>query len=243
VCALLREASPDRPGFDIAVSHALLRQVAAGEIGATRRLYRPGATLAFGKLDRLAVGYEAARAAAAAHGFAPVLRLAGGHAAAYDSGSLVYEEILPVARFAAGMRERFAPVTSLLARALRDAGAGDVRVGALPGEYCAGEWSLNVAGRVKVAGVAQRVVRGAALVSAVVVVSGGERIRAALVDVYAELGIEWDPGTAGSVDDGAPGVSVALVESVLLAALNAAGEQEGALAAGTLALAESLASA
>ena len=62
------------------------------------------------------------------------------------------------------------------------------RVGELPGEYCAGEWSVNAAG-VKLAGTAQRSIRGASLVTAMLIVEGGARLRAALVDVYAALEI------------------------------------------------------
>src|SRR5581483_11896507 len=76
--------------LDMAVSEALLR---AREPAA--RVYRPRPTLAFGRLDRIAGGYERAAAAAAAHGFDPVLRLGGGRAAAYDSGSVVVDVVVP----------------------------------------------------------------------------------------------------------------------------------------------------
>jgi hypothetical protein len=77
--------------------------------------------------------------------------------------------------------------------------------------------------------------------SAVVVVEGGERIRSVLVDVYAELGLAWSPSTAGSISAGGSDVRVSSVSSAVRAALTAAGEvKEGALVAGSLALAEEL---
>jgi octanoyl-[GcvH]:protein N-octanoyltransferase len=194
---LLREPGGRTPALDMAISQAVLEEVARGAPGALR-IYRPAPTLAFGRLDALRPGYEQARAAAAAHGFAPLLRLAGGHAAAYHEQSVIYEEIRPAERLHEGLEERFASSTALLAGALAGLGA-DVRVGPVAGEYCAGRHSVNLAGRVKVVGVAQRAIRGASLLSAFVIADGGEAIRAVLSDVYAALGLDWDPATAGAL--------------------------------------------
>ncbi|MDX6688190.1 MAG: octanoyl-[GcvH]:protein N-octanoyltransferase, partial [Baekduia sp.] len=59
---LLRARHPDDPVLDAAITHALLRQVATGAQPPTARVFRPGATMAFGRLDALSAGYEAARA-------------------------------------------------------------------------------------------------------------------------------------------------------------------------------------
>src|SRR3954464_3692140 len=140
---LLRARHPDDPVLDAAITHALLRQVGAGEKPATARIFRPGATMAFGRLDALDVEpYDNARAAARAHGFTPLLRLGGGHAAGYDEGSVLVELIRPVATIAAGIGDRFADATALLVEGLEALGIA-ARVGALPGEYCAGDWSVN----------------------------------------------------------------------------------------------------
>ena len=214
---LLRDSFPERPALDIAISHALLTRVAAGELEATLRLYRPGPTLAFGRLDALRPGFRRAGAAGREHGFEPVVRLAGGHAAAYHEDSLIYEEITPQPDVTAGLHERFRDGAALLADALDGLGV-DARVGEIPGEYCAGAYTVSASGRLKLVGVAQRAVRGAALLTAFVVVAGGDRLRAALVDVYRELELEWDPQTAGALDDALPGASMVAVEQALLAA-------------------------
>lgn len=60
----------------------------------------------------------------------------------------------------------------------------------------------------KLAGSAQRVVKGAFLFSTHVVVSDPAPLRAVLVDVYRELGLDMDPRTAGAAEDVRPGVSV-----------------------------------
>jgi lipoate-protein ligase A len=212
---LLRDSFPERPALDIALSHALLARVAGGDLGATVRLYRPGPTLAFGRLDTLRPGFAEAGAAARDDGFDPIVRLAGGHAAAYHEESLIYEEITPQDDVTAGLHDRFRDGAELLASAIAAFGV-DARVGEIPGEYCPGAYSVSAAGRIKLVGTAQRAVRGGALLSAFVLVGGGERLRAALFDVYRALELSWDPATAGALDDAAPGVSIAAVEEAIL---------------------------
>jgi octanoyl-[GcvH]:protein N-octanoyltransferase len=211
---LLQDGHPADPAADIAASGDLLRQVAAGERGPVARVFVPGPTMAFGRLDALRPGYAAAREAAAAHGYTPVLRLGGGHAAGYDEGSVIVELTTPAATIAEGLAERFEAGTLLLVDALRAAGV-PAELGELPGEYCPGRWSVH-AGGVKVAGTAQRTVRGASLLAAAVLVQGGDRLRAALVDVYAALRLDWDPRTAGAAEDVAPGVTASAVAGAVV---------------------------
>jgi lipoate-protein ligase A len=236
---LVRARHPQDPLLDAAVTHALLRRVGAGELGPVARVFRPGPTMAFGRLDALAGGFEPARTAAAAHGYTPVVRLGGGHAAGYDEGSLLVELIRPERVIAEGIEARFAGATALLVEALGAVGIA-ARVGELDGEYCAGAWSVNAAG-IKLAGTAQRSIRGASLVTAMVIVEGGARLRAALVDVYAALEMAWRPETAGAAQDVAPGLHAADVERAVIATLaNQVALTAGELDAATLALAEEL---
>lgn len=237
---LLRDSFPERPALDIALSNALLVRVARGELGPTVRLYRPGPTLAFGRLDALLPGFGEAGAAARDAGFEPIVRLAGGHAAAYHELSLIYEEITTTRDATAGLHDRFRDAAALLADALDGFGV-DARVGEIPGEYCAGAYTISAAGRLKLAGTAQRAVRGGALVSAFVLVGGGERLRAALFDVYRALELVWDPATAGALDDVVPAVTVAAVEEAILAVRGRDRElTEAAVDDDTLALAREL---
>src|SRR3954454_20784477 len=139
---LVEASFADAPPLDLAVSHALLRRVAAGAVPATLRIYRPGATVAFGRLDALSDGFGAAVGAAREHGFVPALRSAGGRAAAYTGAAIVVDEITPQEGLAVAVRERFAAFAQDVADALRDAGA-DARVGAVPVEFCPGDFSVN----------------------------------------------------------------------------------------------------
>ena len=196
---LLAVAFPERPVLDMALSHALLQRVADRTRTATARVYEPGRTVAFSKLDSHAPGFAAACDAARAHGYEPVIRLGGGHAAAYGPGCLIHEEIVPHRSTLEGLGERYAHESRLVEQALLAHGV-TVTAGQLDGEYCAGSHSLHTGG-VKVAGIAQRVIKGAALVSTVLLVDAGPSLRAVLVDVYRALEIDWRPETAGSLAD------------------------------------------
>jgi octanoyl-[GcvH]:protein N-octanoyltransferase len=144
-----------------------------------------------------------------------MLREGGGHAVVYDQRSVVVEEWTPNAEIVIGIRERFDAGTARIAEALRSLGL-DPDVGELPGEYCAGAHSVSLEG-MKVAGTAQRIVRGRALFAAVVLVGGGDLIRAAVTDIYAALELDWDPATAGAIQDVAPNITVEAVEAALRA--------------------------
>jgi lipoate-protein ligase A len=178
-------------------------------------VFRPRATAAFGRLDRLRPGYAAARQAARDHGFEPLLRPVGGHAVVYDERSVVFEEVTEHDDIAAGIQDRFRDGTDRIVAALRELGL-DPHVGKLPGEYCAGAYSVSLDG-IKIVGSGQRVVRGAALFAAVVLVGGGDAIRAALTDIYEALELEWDPSTAGAIQDVAPQITPERVEQALRA--------------------------
>jgi octanoyl-[GcvH]:protein N-octanoyltransferase len=189
----------------MAVSHALLRRVAGGHDDATLRLFAPAPTVAFGRADAHLPGFAAACTAARDHGFAPLIRLGGGHAAAYDERSLLYELIVPHTRLLSGVHERFAAQAARLASALQALGV-DARVGELPGEYCPGAYSINAGAAIKLGGLSQRAIKGAVLLSAVIVV--GSQLRALISDVYGALDLPLDPATVGAVQDVAPGVTV-----------------------------------
>ncbi len=197
---------------DLAYSTTLLRAVQHGEItGPIVRLYRPEPTVSFGQQDVRLDGYEAARQHSLRHGFTPTVRKVGGRAAAYHRGSLIIDHIQPEDDAMSGFKQRFEYFGELFTAMLRRLGA-HAAVGEIPGEYCAGEYSVHAAlspeHRIKLAGTAQRVVKGAWLFSTSLVVEHGYSIRHVLTDVYEALGIEFDPQTAGAVEDGTPDVTV-----------------------------------
>jgi lipoate-protein ligase A len=197
---LHEQGFPERMAFDAAVSRALLARVAEGAAPASLRLYRAGDALAFTGLDRAHSGFPRALEAARAAGFEPVLRLAGGRAAVFHRETLAFAWCVPDPEPRARIRARFDAIAGAVAAALRRLGV-DAPIGELAGEYCPGEHSVNARGARKLAGVGQRLVRGAAHVGGVIVVSRSDRVREALEPVYAALGLPFDPETAGSVAD------------------------------------------
>jgi len=213
---LLEGSAGGDPALDVALPHALLVLTAEGRIGPVLRSYRPRPTVAFGRRDSFLPGFPGAVEAARGRGYTPVVRGAGGRAAAYDEGCLVFDEIRPASDSMAQIQARFSDEAERQACALRTLGV-DARVGEVPGEYCPGQFSVNARGETKLIGAAQRIVRGAWLLSTVVVVAPAGSMRGVLEDVYSELGLEWDPATFGSVAAEVPGIGVEDVRSAILA--------------------------
>ncbi len=220
---LIRASFPDRPEVGPSISRVLLGQVASGERIATARVSRPGRVVAFGRRDTVSPGYPAAVEATAAAGFLGMERLTGGRVAAHAEGTMVLTLTTPDETPAHGTGLRFQAGAELVRATLGDLGI-DARIGAVPGEYCPGEWSINGEGRIKLAGIGQRMVKGAVHVGFVIVASGSEVIRSALVPVHDALELPWDPSTAGAADDLVPGLTVDRLESALLARLASTSE-------------------
>jgi lipoate-protein ligase A len=213
--ALLDERFPGRPVYDTAVSHALLRRVAKHELPESMRLYEPDDVALFSLLDARRPGFPAALLAAREQGCGAALRLAGGHAALFHRRCLAFSWAIPDEEARHGIRRRFEQLSGWVAGALRRLGV-DARVGEVPGEYCPGEYSVNAGGRIKLMGVGQRVIRGAAHVGGVIVVEDSDRIREVLVPVYRALELEWNSTSAGAVSDVVAGVTPNAVRGALL---------------------------
>ncbi|MEU3845756.1 lipoate--protein ligase family protein [Micrococcus terreus] len=192
------------PAEDLEYSVTLLRAVQSGRLpGPLVRVYRPEPTVAFGQRDVRLPGFEDARSVCTRQGFSPVVRQAGGRAAAYHHGSLVVDHLDAEVDAVIGSRDRFRSFAELYRHVLLDSGV-DAAVGEVPGEYCPGEFSVHGrrpdAGPVKLIGTAQRAVSGAWLFSSSWVIQDPVPIHQVLVEVYAALGLDWDPNTAGSAD-------------------------------------------
>ena len=215
---LLHEAFPDRPEMGPALSRVLLDQVAAGERPATVRLSRPGRVVAFGRRDTRSAGYGDAVAAARRAGFEGMERLTGGRAAAYSEGALSLTLTIPDPEPARRTNQRFQDAAELTRSAIARLGI-DARTGEVQGEYCPGDYSVNAGGRVKLAGIGQRMIQGAAHVGFVIVVIDSALIREVLEPVYEALELEWNPETVGAIEDEAPGADLETVEGSLLESL------------------------
>ncbi len=212
------------PALDTAISRVLLERVDHGELPATLRLSRPSSIVAFSSRDARTPGFDAAVAASEAEGFAPVLRLAGGRPAVFTPTTIAFSWSVPTEAPSSQIVARFTTLAGCLVDAFRTLGV-DARVGAVPGEYCPGEYSVNAAGRHKVAGVGQRLLRRAAHTGGVVVVDGAAPINRVLLPVYAAMGVEFDPAVTGALQEHAP-VTYEQVRSAIVDAFAARFEVE-----------------
>jgi len=211
---LHRDRFPGQPVLDTAISHAMLRRVAKGDAPDSLRLYRPDDALLFSSLDARRRGYARALELARAAGFEPVLRLAGGHAAAFLESSLAFAWASADPDAPLHIRPRFERLSGWVVSALRRLGL-DARVGEIEGEYCPGEFSVNLGGRIKVMGVGQRVIRGGAHVGGVITVAETRRLREVLIPIYAALELEFRPETAGGIADIEPQLTAEmLIEAI-----------------------------
>ena len=220
---LLREDPSGAPGADLERGVQLLREVQSGERGPLLRLYRPDPTLAFGQRDVRLPGFELARQTAEDHGFAPLVRKAGGRAAAYHRGTLIVDHIEPQSEAIMHQQQRFEIFARLYADAFRRVGV-QAEVGPIDGEYCVGDHSVHgvpgavaaISHPVKLVGTAQRVISGAWLFSSVFVVENSQPLRRVLDAVYQAMEVPMNPETVGAGDDLVPGLTPeALIEALL----------------------------
>jgi lipoate-protein ligase A len=189
--------APASRDADHAVTRDLLDWVREREEPAVR-VWAPGRVVAFGRRDANEDGYESAVAAASDHGFPTVERRVGGRAVAYTDSTLAFARFTPTEDVRTGLTERYDAMVGDVVGALRAVGVADAREGEPPDSFCPGDHSVR-ADCGKLAGVAQRVTKGAALTSGVLVVDDREAIADVLGDVYPALGVAFDPDSVGSV--------------------------------------------
>lgn len=212
---LVTEHFDQNPTHDTGVSHALVNAVGAGDQPETFRLHRTYDIVAFGRHDTVSPGYRDAVRATTEQGFTPIERLAGGRAAVFHTGTLAFAWAVPTPDPRSDITGRFEFISNLMRDSLAQLGL-DATVGALPGEYCPGAYSVHLGGRTKAVGVGQRLVRGAAHVGGVICVTDGARIRDVLTPVYRALELEWDEATAGAIADHLLGVTLDDVKKVVI---------------------------
>src|SRR4051794_19311269 len=176
----------------------MLERVARGELDGALRIWAPVPALALSRLDELRPGATAARDAAARAGVDPVQRVSGGHAVIVGRGSFCVGFAEAAGTFE-GTQERYERLTAALIEAFAAVGVG-AEQGELEGEWCPGAWSIR-SGGVKLAGLAQRAIKGAAWAEAVVDLAPDPASRALLAEVYAALELPLDPATLGSVSE------------------------------------------
>jgi lipoate-protein ligase A len=209
---LVRGRAAD-PAEDRAVTASLLADAAStGE--PALRVWTPHRQVAFGRRDVREARFEAATRAAAERDYRAVERSVGGRAVAYTGETtLAFAHAVPVGDGRTGLDDRYEAATGTVLRALGAVGAA-VRRGEPEDAFCPGQHSVRAdgdgdrdwdgtgngeGGDGKLAGVAQRVRKGAALVAGCVLVAERDELRDVLSAVYGELGAAFDPTSVGTV--------------------------------------------
>lgn len=198
---LVSAASPEE---DVARVRATLEGLRTGGPGRLR-IFRPRPTAAFAPRDLLLPAYPEAAEAVRGLGFTPVERCAGGQLALYDETALVIDLIAPHADPRPQVIERFRDFAAAIAASLRSFGI-DSRIGAIAGEYCPGDYSVNARGAVKLVGVAQRVSRRGYHLGAVIAVAPSPNVVAATARAYKILAVPFAVNSFGTVQQEAQGL-------------------------------------
>jgi lipoate-protein ligase A len=198
--SIVRDHSTGDAPLDTATSRAILLGVEAGRIPETLEIGMPHRVVAFGKHDTLTDGFPEAVAIAREHGYDPTVRIAGGLAVVFGPTIVRFAWTVRSADPAGTMRDRYRELAESVVATLDSLGIRG-RIGEIPNEYCAGEFSVSIRGHRKVMGVGQRLTRNAAQVGGMIVVSDPDDINRVLVPIYAALGVPIDPNATGSIAD------------------------------------------
>jgi lipoate-protein ligase A len=184
------------PALDVAISHALLER-AARDGSESLRAWRPlRPALSVGRLDLRDRRAPELLALARAAGVTAVRRLAGGRAAMVDPGCLCLGWAQPHPTLAQSS-SRYELIATAIVEALAELGVA-ASLAESPGEWCPGAWSVRgPAG--KLAGLAQRVVAGAAWCEALIVIERDARLTSLARQVHAALGLQWRDEAQGEL--------------------------------------------
>lgn len=172
----------------------------AGETGVPAvRVWAPARQVAFGRRDSHAERYDEAKRAAEERGFPALERSVGGRAVAYTGETtLAFATAIPVADMRTGIDQRYDDAVETVIDALETVGVAAER-GEPAESFCPGDHSVQCEG--KISGIAQRVTKGAALVSGCVLVAERQALQDVLTPVYAALDVPFDPDSVGTVAD------------------------------------------
>ncbi|CAA9453010.1 MAG: Protein:protein lipoyl transferase [uncultured Rubrobacteraceae bacterium] len=209
---ILVAQSLTRPEDGFGLQQAVLEETVAGSRGPTALLWTSSRYIGATRPETRLPGFGEAVRLAEAGGFPVLVRNSGGGAVAANEGSLSFSLTFPVEDMRHGLYERYTEGVELVVAALGKLGVAS-GAGEVEGEFCPGAYSVRSGGRsgIKIAGLAQRVVRRAARVEALVLVTKTAEVRRVLEGFYGALGLPFRPESVADL----PGVDVQRMISAL----------------------------
>ena len=193
-------SSEHEPGLDIAVSRTLLEETSRKKYPVILRAYKGTKQIAFGPSDARNAGYSSAVSFVKKKKFSAVNRLTGGHAVTFHSGTLIFGWMFHDLQARSRMHYYFDYVSNFFRSVINDFEL-NCFIGEIEGEYCSGKYSLNLDHKIKIAGIAQRIVNNAVYIGGFIAVDNSNLIKEMLIPIYKELGIKWNPQTTGALND------------------------------------------
>lgn len=210
--------TPERfsdPEDGFGLQHAVLEEAASGDRGPTALLWTSSKYVAATHLETLLAGFEEAARLAEGLGFPVLVRNSGGGAVAANGGSISFSLTFPVEDLRSGLFERYAEGAEVVVSALRRLGV-EAEAGEVESEFCPGTYSVRSGGPrgIKVAGLAQRVVRRAARLEALILVRETAELLPVLEGFHGTLGLPFRPGSVGDLPASTRQMVSALVEEI-----------------------------
>jgi len=205
IVEILVAQSLTRPEDGFGLQQAVLEETVAGSRGPTALLWTSSRYVGATRPETRLPGFGEAVRLAEAGGFPVLARNSGGGAVAANEGSLSFSLTFPVEDMRHGLYERYTEGVDLVVAALSRLGV-EAEAGEVEGEFCPGAYSVRSGGHsgVKIAGLAQRVVRRAARVEALVLITNTAEVRRVLEVFYGALGLPFRPESVADL----PGVDV-----------------------------------
>lgn len=200
----------------LGLQQAVLEGVASGDLGPTALVWSSGRFVASTRPETRMPGFKEAKKTAQSAEFVVLVRNSGGAAVAGNRGSLSFSLTVPVQDLRHGLYERYDLACELIVGALRRLGIKGER-GEVEGAFCPGAHSVRVGGErgFKVAGLAQRVIKTAARVEALVMVEHTAELAEVLRDFYVALGRPFLTQSVADLGPTAEEVARAITEEAL----------------------------
>lgn len=161
------------------------------------RVWTPPPHVSFGRRDANSRYFQRARTRAQERSYPTAVRQSGGRAVAHTQGTIVTVLARPTDGERTGIQGRYESALTGFQAALNECDV-DADRGEPANSFCPGSHSLQIDGR-KVLGLAQRVRRDVAILTAIAVVRDEDTVADVLAPVYRALDVPFDPETVGSL--------------------------------------------